>query len=180
MTLLCQNQNYHNPINLRNKMKPHVMMRTLTSTSTLWFQRLRVDAWWWMSVNLSHWPSWPVLFCSWSSPPTNIAHCQVEKFGLPDGPTTLVDLFQWPEFNASKLLKEANDASMAVQRLKDILQREIHVFDSYSGMGTGSFTLHIQQRHMVRQQLMLELRNSMQNNDYGTHCLIWCRQWQTA
>ena len=78
---------------------------------------------------------------------------QVNSFGWPDGPTSLEELFQWPRFNAVKLLKEMEESCLVVDRLKKVLARDVWVFDSYAGMGTGSWTLHMQHKHMTRQDL---------------------------
>lgn len=79
--------------------------------------------------------------------------CQVNSYGWPDGPASLEDLFRWPEFNASMLLKDHPQASNNLARFKKLLDRDIHVFDSYSGMGTASFTLHMQHQHMTSENL---------------------------
>lgn len=78
---------------------------------------------------------------------------QVNSYGWPAGPTSLPELFRWADFNATMLLQESPEASSAVDRFKKILQRDIWIFDSYSGLGTGGYTLHQQHSHMTRQNL---------------------------
>lgn len=80
-----------------------------------------------------------------------IPSLEVNRCNWPDGPTNLQDLFLWAQHNAVTLLKTSPQASAAVDRFKKVMQKDIFVFDCYSGMGTGGFTLHVQHSHMIRQ-----------------------------
>jgi len=64
----------------------------------------------------------------------------------PWGPTDLKSLFQWPDRYAKTLLGDAQRR----ERFRNLCKYNIQIFDNYSGMGTGAWTLHIAHKHMLR------------------------------
>ena len=75
--------------------------------------------------------------------------------GLPDGPSTLEELYQWPRYNAQQLLVDSEHASRYRNNFEALMKYDIHIHDCYSGTGTGSSTLHLQHAHMIRATLSL-------------------------
>lgn len=75
---------------------------------------------------------------------------QVMHQGWPAGPTSLDDLFRWASFNARKVLCQCETADANRTRFQNLMKHKLEVFDSYSGTGTASSTLHTQFKHMVR------------------------------
>lgn len=63
--------------------------------------------------------------------------------GLPDGPPTLGELFDWPTWAFNKL--ENSDAGeYRIKQLRQNAMRTVHVHSSYSGKGTdGTISMHI-------------------------------------
>ena len=80
---------------------------------------------------------------------------QVMRMNLPEGPTSLAELFQWPRFNAQKLLVESPQSAELRTNFRELLKYDIEIHDSYSGTGTGSVTLHLQHKHMMSAPLRL-------------------------
>lgn len=70
--------------------------------------------------------------------------------GLPDGPGTLVELFDWASFNARQLLVNSPLAEEYRKNFAELLPYPLHVHDAYSGTGSGSITLHKQYNQLVR------------------------------
>lgn len=68
---------------------------------------------------------------------------------LPDGPKALPELFQWPRYNARKLLLESPESNTLRSNFQNLLKYDIEIHDNYSGTGTGSVTLHLQHKHMM-------------------------------
>ena len=75
---------------------------------------------------------------------------QVKRMGLPEAPSTLEALYMWPRFNAQKLLVDSDNAEQYRRNFEQLMQCDIHIHDCYSGTGTGSTTLHLQHKHMIR------------------------------
>ena len=75
---------------------------------------------------------------------------QVMHQGWPAGPTSLDDLFRWASFNARTVLLNCETADDNRTRFRNLMKYPIQIFDSYSGTGTASSTLHTQYKHMVR------------------------------
>ena len=67
----------------------------------------------------------------------------------PPGPTSLGELFNWPEYNAHVLLETSPSAEMRLEGVRKLLSRNLIVNESYSGMGTGGYTLHLQHKHFL-------------------------------
>lgn len=65
---------------------------------------------------------------------------------LPDGPASLETLFQWPQRNAKKLFEDSEESLNTFRALSG---HKIRINDSYSGTGTGSWTLHHQHKALV-------------------------------
>jgi hypothetical protein len=74
---------------------------------------------------------------------------QVKKLGWPYGPADLPALFKWPSDNASVLM----DVEEYRKSFHELRKYKIHINDSYSGMGTGGYALHLQHKHMVSDKL---------------------------
>lgn len=71
--------------------------------------------------------------------------------GWPSGPPTLDELFRWPHYNAQRLLvSDSEHCPRNRNRFAALIRNPLEIYDSYSGMGTGSVTLHTQYEHMVR------------------------------
>ena len=71
--------------------------------------------------------------------------------GWPSGPSTLDELFRWPLYNSQRLLlSDSEYAPSNRKRFEALIRNKIEIYDSYSGMGTGSVTLHTQYEHMLR------------------------------
>lgn len=70
--------------------------------------------------------------------------------GLPKGPGSIDELMRWPVYHAEQLLLKCNQASDNRRRFRDLLKYKIVTYESYSGMGTGSVTLHMQYKQMLR------------------------------
>ena len=64
----------------------------------------------------------------------------------PRGPSSLHELFLWPETYAKKLL----DLPGATQNAQALMQYEFVLNDAYSGMGTGSYAFHLAAKHTAR------------------------------
>lgn len=75
----------------------------------------------------------------------------------PIGPSTLDELFNWGHYNAKQLLKESVDSTSLRENFKKLMDFEIWVNESYGGMGTGGYTLHLQHSHLVRKNLSFPL-----------------------
>ena len=73
--------------------------------------------------------------------------------GWPPGPGSLDELFRWPAYNAEKLLLGSPNAAENRSSFEELLKHRIEIHDSYSGMGTGGATLHLQYKHMHRSTL---------------------------
>ena len=78
-----------------------------------------------------------------------IGFAEVMTRSWPWGPTDLKTLFQWPERYAKTLLGDVQRREL----FRNLCKYNIKIFDSYSGMGTGAWTLHIAHKHMVRLRL---------------------------
>lgn len=64
----------------------------------------------------------------------------------PRGPSSLHELFLWPETYAKKLL----DLPGATENAQALMQYEFLLNDAYSGMGTGSYAFHLAAKHTAR------------------------------
>ena len=80
----------------------------------------------------------------------------------PLGPSQLKDLFAWPKYNAEILLKD----SALRQNFLHNCKYEIRLNDAYSGMGTASWTLHSQHKHMCSTHLSLSTLNFEGRHNY--------------
>ena len=76
-------------------------------------------------------------------------HAQVKDNGWPTGPSTLDELFRWPEFNSHRLLADLENSAEIRENFRALSQHSIHITDSYSGMGTASVMLHLQFDRMM-------------------------------
>lgn len=85
----------------------------------------------------------------------------------PPGPTSLGELFNWAGYNASVLLETSPSAEARLQGVRDLLSRNMIVNESYSGMGTGAYTLHIQHKHFLS---VLAGQLSVTLLAFGAHC----------
>lgn len=63
---------------------------------------------------------------------------------LPDGPTSLDELFDWPWRYAQQLLVHHEKKNTFRATFAENSKYNINVTESYAGMGTGSYTLHHQ------------------------------------
>lgn len=70
--------------------------------------------------------------------------------GWPTAPGTLDELMRWASYNANQLLISSPEATENRKRFQMLAGYRIEVFDSYSGTGSGSVTLHSQYKHMMR------------------------------
>ena len=66
--------------------------------------------------------------------------------GWPAGPSSLKELLRWPVFNAQQLLVDHPQAHQFQENFRELLGYRLELHNAYSGMGTGSFTLHMQFR----------------------------------
>jgi hypothetical protein len=69
---------------------------------------------------------------------------------LPQGPSSLDELMRWSSFNAKKLIQDSEFAATYSKNFAELLNHPIEVHDAYSGMGTGSVTLHRQYNQLSR------------------------------
>ena len=70
---------------------------------------------------------------------------QAQAMEWPSGPDSLDELYRWHQFNATKLLANA-DLKL---NFANLLKHKIQIHDSYSGTGTGGVMMHIQYAEMV-------------------------------
>lgn len=102
-----------------------------------------------MKVSLLNFLNFPKIFSNWTPPLNSLRVFQVQSYDWPDGPSTLKELFNWPKWNADRLIQ--SDLQHLVRRcLGENLLCDITVNDAYSGMGTGGYTLHLQHAHLCR------------------------------
>lgn len=57
---------------------------------------------------------------------------------------------RWSSFNAKKLIQDSEFAATYSKNFAELLNHPIEVHDAYSGMGTGSVTLHRQYNQLSR------------------------------
>ena len=100
----------------------------------------------------------------------NSLHARVRKMAQqeqwPEGPGTVPELFDWPLYNATKLLQgHGHDGqergSDRLRNLKGLLQRitKVIINESFAGTGTGAATLH-----QAVAALQAELRRQQQGH----------------
>lgn len=73
----------------------------------------------------------------------------MNQLDLPEGPSSLRELFQWPAFNATRLLRDSANSEQYRKNFAKIARIPVHMHEAYSGMGTASMTLHMQHRQLV-------------------------------
>ena len=66
------------------------------------------------------------------------------RYGWPDGPLRMEDLFHWQEYNANTLLNGKEATKDRLNRVISILSRDFDISESYAGTGNGATTLHQQ------------------------------------
>ena len=81
---------------------------------------------------------------------------QVAESSWPCGPTDLAELFRWGDYNATRLLQVSDARNSHIQNFASLLDFNIVVNDSYAGMGTAGYTLHLQHQHLLRSSLSTE------------------------
>ena len=79
---------------------------------------------------------------------------QANTMRWPPGPDNVKELMMWGHRNAQTLLADGIADKTVIQRCRDnfeaVMQHQIDIHDSYSGSGTGSWTMHYQYDHLVR------------------------------
>lgn len=95
---------------------------------------------------------------------------QVRDYDWPLGPSSLNELFDWPKWNADRLIK-SDFAPDVREMLSENLLRNIVIHDAYSGMGTAGYTLHLQHAHLCRDWFAIW---SSQFPIIICHCLYPC------
>lgn len=75
---------------------------------------------------------------------------QCKKLQLPPGPNNLADLFKWHERNAKKLLCDHENKHYFLDRIEHLMQYDIELHESFSGLGTAGITLHQQHQELQR------------------------------
>lgn len=95
---------------------------------------------------------------------------QVRDYDWPLGPSSLNELFDWPKWNADRLIK-SDFAPDVREMLSENLLRNIVIHDAYSGMGTAGYTLHLQHAHLCRDWFAIW---SSQFAIVICHCLYPC------
>ena len=76
---------------------------------------------------------------------SNSMHVRVARMaragGWPAGPGIVADLFDWPLYNAQKMLG-GNMATTRAQNVAAFMKKKIRINEAFAGTGTGACTLH--------------------------------------
>ena len=73
-------------------------------------------------------------------------HCRIRMQAAaenwPDGPSNVVDLFNWPDYNSGRIFDVAPDKPALLARLSHTLSKDWEIHEAYAGTGNGACTLH--------------------------------------